>query len=157
MMYCLWKIKFYRERAPPSMKLNSMVTLEDVSRVTILTLQKLPEAVTKLAAVQEEIKASQDERIQDEIKAIQGEVKAIDHDSVTLTSRLPRPKTKEELKEKIEKHAGTLNTRRAASPLAVVGGREREVGGPWPPPGFSPSNLGWNRENSYCHLHGAHS
>ncbi|GFW40029.1 hypothetical protein TNCV_5117121 [Trichonephila clavipes] len=24
----------------------------------------------------------------------------------------------------------------------VVGGRRREMGGPWPPPGFSPSKLG---------------
>ncbi|GFW30494.1 hypothetical protein TNCV_454321 [Trichonephila clavipes] len=46
------------------------------------------------------------------------------------------------------RHMGTLNSRRALSPL---------VRGPWPPPGFSPSKLGWNRAKSYCHLHGAQS
>ncbi|GFY14009.1 hypothetical protein TNCV_1296701 [Trichonephila clavipes] len=43
----------------------------------------------------------------------------------------------------------------------ILRGRSRtklqEVGGPWPPPVFSPSKLGWNRANSYSHLHGAQS
>ncbi|GFW46072.1 hypothetical protein TNCV_3276891 [Trichonephila clavipes] len=36
-------------------------------------------------------------------------------------------------------------------------GRRTEVGRPRPPPGCSPSKLGWNRAKSYCHLHGAQS
>ncbi|GFV17450.1 hypothetical protein TNCV_4008911 [Trichonephila clavipes] len=37
------------------------------------------------------------------------------------------------------RHGGTQNSRRATSRL--VGGRGREVGGPWPPAGFLPLNL----------------
>ncbi|GFW20477.1 hypothetical protein TNCV_4547441 [Trichonephila clavipes] len=44
-------------------------------------------------------------------------------------------------------HGGTLKSRRAAKSSRVIGGRGIEVGGPWPPPGFSPSKLGWNRAN----------
>ncbi|GFX88145.1 hypothetical protein TNCV_159601 [Trichonephila clavipes] len=55
-------------------------------------------------------------------------------------------------------HGGTLNSRRAASPLVwLVDARGRKVGAPWLTPGFSPSKLGWNRAKSYCHLHGAQS
>ncbi|GFT24340.1 hypothetical protein TNCV_3252011 [Trichonephila clavipes] len=49
---------------------------------------------------------------------------------------------------------GTLNSRRAASPLVnLVAGDER-----WEaldfPAGCSPSKLGWNRDKSYYHLYG---
>ncbi|GFU63787.1 hypothetical protein TNCV_3321841 [Trichonephila clavipes] len=38
----------------------------------------------------------------------------------------------------------------------VLGGREREVGGPGPSPGCPPSKLGWNRAKlSSCLLYGA--
>ncbi|GFT57227.1 hypothetical protein TNCV_1692331 [Trichonephila clavipes] len=47
---------------------------------------------------------------------------------------------------------GTLNSRRAASSLVrLVAGDERWET-PDPPPGCSPSKLGWNRAKSYCHL-----
>ncbi|GFX07659.1 uncharacterized protein TNCV_4159281 [Trichonephila clavipes] len=36
------------------------------------------------------------------------------------------------------RHGGTLNSRRAASPLVWLMKGEREVGDPWPPTGFSP-------------------
>ncbi|GFW68775.1 hypothetical protein TNCV_3639901 [Trichonephila clavipes] len=49
------------------------------------------------------------------------------------------------------RHGGTLNSRRAASSLVWL------VGGPRPPLGFSSSKLEWNREKSYCYLHGARS
>ncbi|GFT71204.1 hypothetical protein TNCV_3002041 [Trichonephila clavipes] len=49
------------------------------------------------------------------------------------------------------RHGGTLNSRRAANPLVWL------VEGPWTPPGFSPSKLGWNRAKSFCHLHSAQS
>ncbi|GFX84041.1 hypothetical protein TNCV_4858491 [Trichonephila clavipes] len=53
------------------------------------------------------------------------------------------------------RHGGTLNRHRAASPLVrlVAGDERREA--PDPPPGCSPSKLGWNRAKSYCHLYGA--
>ncbi|GFU03242.1 HTH_Tnp_Tc3_2 domain-containing protein [Trichonephila clavipes] len=47
-----------------------------------------------------------------------------------------------------QQHEGTLNSRRAASPLVWL----VEGEGPWQPTGFSPSKLGWNRAKSYCHL-----
>ncbi|GFY26911.1 uncharacterized protein TNCV_930521 [Trichonephila clavipes] len=46
---------------------------------------------------------------------------------------------------------GTLNSRRATSPLVWL------VGGIWPRLGFSPYKLGINQAKSYCHLHGAQS
>ncbi|GFV77567.1 uncharacterized protein TNCV_1070961 [Trichonephila clavipes] len=51
---------------------------------------------------------------------------------------------------------GTLNSRRAASPLVrLMEGKKR-----WEapdPPGCSPSKLGGNRAKSFCHLYGAQS
>ncbi|GFT89274.1 transposable element Tcb1 transposase [Trichonephila clavipes] len=53
------------------------------------------------------------------------------------------------------RHGGTLSSRRAASPLVrLVAGDERRESSD-PPPGYSPSKLGWNRAKSYCHLCGA--
>ncbi|GFW97758.1 hypothetical protein TNCV_1425211 [Trichonephila clavipes] len=55
------------------------------------------------------------------------------------------------------RHAGTLNSHRAASPLVrLVAGDERWEA-PDPPPGCPPSKLRWNRAKSYCHLFGATS
>ncbi|GFV22200.1 hypothetical protein TNCV_2674421 [Trichonephila clavipes] len=52
-------------------------------------------------------------------------------------------------------HGGTLNIRRATSSLVkLVAGNERWEN-PDPPPGCSPSKLGWNRAKSYCHLYGS--
>ncbi|GFW09752.1 hypothetical protein TNCV_868141 [Trichonephila clavipes] len=54
------------------------------------------------------------------------------------------------------RHEGTLNSRRAASPLVrLVEGDERWEA-PDPPPRFSLSKLEWNRAKSYCHLPGLH-
>ncbi|GFV65507.1 uncharacterized protein TNCV_1737441 [Trichonephila clavipes] len=54
------------------------------------------------------------------------------------------------------RHGGTLNTRRAASPLVwLVEGVER-----WEAPDHPrclPSKLGWKRAKSYFHLYGAQS
>ncbi|GFS48284.1 hypothetical protein TNCV_2296661 [Trichonephila clavipes] len=47
------------------------------------------------------------------------------------------------------RHGDTLNSCRASSSLM------RLVGGPDPPPGCSPSNLGWNQAKSYCLQYGA--
>ncbi|GFX35551.1 hypothetical protein TNCV_103581 [Trichonephila clavipes] len=54
------------------------------------------------------------------------------------------------------RHAGTLNSRRAASPLVrLVEVEERwEAPDPLPPRVFS-LKLGWNRVKSYCPLSGA--
>ncbi|GFV80960.1 hypothetical protein TNCV_2269441 [Trichonephila clavipes] len=53
------------------------------------------------------------------------------------------------------RHGGTLNSRRAKSPLVrLVAGYERWKA-PDPPPGCSPSKLGGNRAKSYRHLYGA--
>ncbi|GFS77292.1 hypothetical protein TNCV_3758761 [Trichonephila clavipes] len=50
-------------------------------------------------------------------------------------------------------HGGTLNSRRATSPLVrLVAGDERWED-PDPPPWCSPSKLGWKRATSYCQLH----
>ncbi|GFX69571.1 hypothetical protein TNCV_1769401 [Trichonephila clavipes] len=44
-------------------------------------------------------------------------------------------------------YGGTLNSRRAASPVVWLVEGGREVGGPCPPPGFSPSKLGGTEQN----------
>ncbi|GFU48573.1 hypothetical protein TNCV_1439471 [Trichonephila clavipes] len=53
------------------------------------------------------------------------------------------------------RHGVTINSSLAASPLTwLLDGKER-----WealePPPGCSPSKLGWNQAKSYCHLYGS--
>ncbi|GFV50937.1 hypothetical protein TNCV_301981 [Trichonephila clavipes] len=53
------------------------------------------------------------------------------------------------------RHGGTLNSRRASSPLVRLGEREVRWKAPNPPQGCSSSKLGWNRTKSYCHLYGA--
>ncbi|GFV37614.1 hypothetical protein TNCV_4401811 [Trichonephila clavipes] len=53
-------------------------------------------------------------------------------------------------------HGGTLNSRRAASPLVWLVEGVRGVK-PLATPGFHPSKLGWNRAESYCHLLDAQS
>ncbi|GFX90268.1 hypothetical protein TNCV_3848431 [Trichonephila clavipes] len=53
------------------------------------------------------------------------------------------------------RQGGTLNSRRATSPLVRwVKGEERWEP-PDHPPGCSLSKLGWNRTKSYYHLYGA--
>ncbi|GFX25883.1 hypothetical protein TNCV_2640251 [Trichonephila clavipes] len=47
------------------------------------------------------------------------------------------------------RHGGTLNSRRATSPLVRLVAPD--------PPGCSALKLGWNRAKSYCHLNGAQS
>ncbi|GFT86821.1 uncharacterized protein TNCV_4163931 [Trichonephila clavipes] len=53
------------------------------------------------------------------------------------------------------RHAGTINSRQATSPLLrlVAGDERREA--PDPPPECSPSKLKCSRAKSYCHLFGA--
>ncbi|GFV02033.1 hypothetical protein TNCV_2648821 [Trichonephila clavipes] len=51
-------------------------------------------------------------------------------------------------------HGGTLNSRRAATPLMRLVDRGEKWEIPDPSPGCSPSKLGWNRVKSYCHLYG---
>ncbi|GFW39087.1 histone-lysine N-methyltransferase SETMAR [Trichonephila clavipes] len=50
---------------------------------------------------------------------------------------------------------GTLNNRRAASPLVRLVAEDERWEAPGPPTGCSPSKLEWNRAKSYCHLYGA--
>ncbi|GFX62648.1 hypothetical protein TNCV_4868081 [Trichonephila clavipes] len=52
------------------------------------------------------------------------------------------------------RHGGTLNSRRATSPLVLLGGGVEKWEAPDPPPGCSPSKLEWNGAKSYCHLYG---
>ncbi|GFV50017.1 hypothetical protein TNCV_2372601 [Trichonephila clavipes] len=53
------------------------------------------------------------------------------------------------------RHGGTLNSRRAASPFVLLVAGDERWDAPDPPPGCSPSKLGWNRANAYCHLYDA--
>ncbi|GFY01207.1 hypothetical protein TNCV_5076741 [Trichonephila clavipes] len=50
---------------------------------------------------------------------------------------------------------GTLNSRRAASPLMRLVDEKERREAPNPLPGCFPAKLGWNRAKSYCHLYGA--
>ncbi|GFW35772.1 hypothetical protein TNCV_4436191 [Trichonephila clavipes] len=52
-------------------------------------------------------------------------------------------------------HGGTLNSRRATSPLVRLVARDERWETPDPPPGCSPSKLRWNQAKSHCHLYGA--
>ncbi|GFV00348.1 hypothetical protein TNCV_3643261 [Trichonephila clavipes] len=54
-------------------------------------------------------------------------------------------------------HGGTLNSRRATSPLVRLAVGGPIIGRPMITPRHSPSKLRWNRAKSYCHLHGAQS
>ncbi|GFU55065.1 hypothetical protein TNCV_425721 [Trichonephila clavipes] len=47
---------------------------------------------------------------------------------------------------------GNLNIHQAARALVKLE-EETEVECPRPSPGYSPSKLGWNQVQSYCHLH----
>ncbi|GFW79424.1 putative DD41D transposase [Trichonephila clavipes] len=49
---------------------------------------------------------------------------------------------------------GTMNSRRATSPLVSLVDGEKRWEAPDPPPMCFPSKLGWNRIKSYCHLGG---
>ncbi|GFX76427.1 hypothetical protein TNCV_5090661 [Trichonephila clavipes] len=53
------------------------------------------------------------------------------------------------------RQGGTLNNRRASSPLVWLWKRQR--GGRPLPPRCPLSKLGWKRAKSYCHLYGAQS
>ncbi|GFY18927.1 hypothetical protein TNCV_3876151 [Trichonephila clavipes] len=52
------------------------------------------------------------------------------------------------------RHRGTLNSRRAVSPLVRLVAGDKRWEYPYPPPECSPSKLAWNRAKSYCHLYG---
>ncbi|GFV58952.1 hypothetical protein TNCV_1804901 [Trichonephila clavipes] len=54
------------------------------------------------------------------------------------------------------RHGGTLNSRRAASPLVWLVERVERWEAP-DHPKCPPSKLGWKRAKSYCHLYGAQS
>ncbi|GFV89255.1 hypothetical protein TNCV_285881 [Trichonephila clavipes] len=51
-------------------------------------------------------------------------------------------------------HGDTLNSHRAASPLVRLKEGEEMWEEPQTTSGCSPSNLGWNQANLYCHFHG---
>ncbi|GFT86828.1 uncharacterized protein TNCV_4164001 [Trichonephila clavipes] len=53
------------------------------------------------------------------------------------------------------RHGGTLNSRRAASPLSKLLAGDERWEAPNPPLGCSPAKLVWNRAKTYCHLYGA--
>ncbi|GFW77334.1 uncharacterized protein TNCV_924501 [Trichonephila clavipes] len=52
---------------------------------------------------------------------------------------------------------GTLNSRRAASPLLRLGEEKERWKAPDPSQGVLPQNCGENQAKSFCHLYGAQS
>ncbi|GFV73411.1 hypothetical protein TNCV_3389271 [Trichonephila clavipes] len=55
------------------------------------------------------------------------------------------------------RQGGTLNSRRAASPLVRLVAEDERWETTDPPLGYYTSKLGWNRAKSYCYPYGAQS